>query len=83
MKFIMSPLQPPAAVNTTDPPDFWIVRFNASDVEMTTTDTRVVFRDLFKGTVYQAKVAGSNVRGIGSFSPYVYNQTNIDRKSVI
>ena len=64
--------------------DFWTVMFSlregGSDREVT---TRVIFGNLLKGTEYWARVAGTNVRGIGIYSPYVNNQTNVDCKSDI
>ena len=45
-------------------------------------NTRVTFRNLSKGTEYWARVAGINVRGIGEYSHFVNNQTNVDRKLV-
>ena len=80
----LSLFQPPIAMSTTDPPDFWTVMFSlregGSDREVTTIDNRVMFENLLKGTEYRARVAGTNVRGIGTYSPYVNNQTNVDRK---
>ena len=74
-------------MSTTDPPDFWTVMFSlregGSDREVTTIDNRVMFENLLKGTEYWERVAWTNIRGIGTYSPYVNNQTNVDRKSII
>ena len=59
------------------------LREGGSDREVTTIDSRVMFENLLKGTEYRARVAGTNVRGIGEYSPYVNNETNVDRKSDI
>lgn len=68
-------------------PRTWIVEFLNADGSSNRTETVLdaattvfTFMDLDKGTVYRARVAGTNVRGTGAVSPTATVQTTVDRK---
>ena len=81
------PIQAPPPLATTAQPLSWTVEISeaSSGKNMAThmvkdTSTRLV--DLSKGTVYQLRVAGINVRGVGSFTDYQQRETLVDCKFV-
>ena len=56
---------------------------NGSDLQRETVVASVLtllFQNLSKGTEYRARVAGSNSRGMGTFSGYQTMETLVDRK---
>ena len=83
--------QPPSPLSTTAEPLFWTAQISEApsglNVNSHTTDfaniTSAVFTGLEKGTNYQVKVAGINVRGYGAFTNYQQIETLIDRKLIV
>lgn len=63
---------PSDAINVSDPSVLSII---ISDQHATTA--------LRKGTEYQARVAGVNIRGLGAFSEFAMGATAVDRKSAL
>ena len=79
-------LQAPASSFLVEMADTWTVEFsqlNGSDLQRETVVASMLtrlFKNLSKGTEYRARVAGSNSRGMGTFSGYQTMETLVDRK---
>ena len=79
-------LQAPASSSQVEVAGTWTVEFsqpNGSDLRRETVVASMLthlFQNLSKGTEYRARVAGSNSRGMGTFSGYQTMETLVDRK---
>ena len=67
--------------------EFSLVDANGMPIQRMTTDDgdtlMVTFDGLQKGTQYQARVVGTNVVGLGAYSDYVVEETDVDGESLL
>ena len=81
--------QAPPVSAQVDDPSGWTYEFSLESGAMVNTSMvnattfSMPFSHLEKGTVYRARVAGNNSRGLGAYSAFAVTETQVDRKLCI